>query len=118
MPSICISAGPPDGHCHPPQMEIVLTSWLVPRLFITACKGCLPGAPPGYGISLTTVPHQAGLQLPNSEGARSLDVTIHMANQVQFCPAANQDQSMQPGSQHWQDNQGTPNVATRGSSAN
>jgi len=71
-------------------MEIVLASQHVPRVIAIAHKGCLPGAQSGNGTSLTTVPCQAGLQIPNPEGEGSPFTNIHMADQVQFCPATKQ----------------------------
>jgi len=46
-------------------MEIALVSWCVLGAFATACMGRLPSAQPGNGTRITTtVPRQAGLQLP------------------------------------------------------
>jgi len=44
----------------------------------------LPGAQSGYRTSLPPISCQAGLQLPNPEGERSLDAIIFMANKCSF----------------------------------
>ncbi len=100
---------------HQPQMEIALASQHVLRMIATACKGCLPGAQLGNGTSIATVPCQAGLLLPNSEGERSLFTNLHMASHVQFCPTTNQDCPMGSGPQNRTNGWSAPNAAARGS---
>ncbi len=115
MPGICIGPRPPNRHCHPSQVEIAFASWHVPRVIAITHTGCLPSAQLGNGTCITTVPCQAGLQLPNPERERSPFTNIHMASQVRLHSTANQGRPTGSGTRNRTNGRSAPSAAARGS---